>query len=187
MAKEAVGFIETVGLVAAMEAADAAVKSANVNLVGYELTKGNGMVTVKIEGDVGAVKAAVAAANSSASNVGDVYAVHVIPRLAAGLDVMLRSTETVGWIEEEQLSAVPVKSEPTLNEMGTEEPNSKESDTSREERTKEVDISGEVPVAFPDSDAEIQSAENDDKLQVVPDEKIPANAKGGGRKAKRRG
>ena len=78
MAKEAVGFIETVGLVAATEAADAAVKSANVNLIGYELTKGNGMITVKIEGDVGAVKAAVAAANSSASNVGDVYAVHVI-------------------------------------------------------------------------------------------------------------
>ena len=77
MAKEAVGFIETVGLVAATEAADAAVKSANVNLIGYELTKGNGMITVKIEGDVGAVKAAVAAANSSASNVGDVYAVHV--------------------------------------------------------------------------------------------------------------
>lgn len=187
MAKEAVGFIETVGLVAATEAADAAVKSANVNLIGYELTKGNGMITVKIEGDVGAVKAAVAAANSSASNVGDVYAVHVIPRMAAGLDVMLRSTETVGWIEEEQLSAVPVKSEPTLDEKGTEEPNSKESDTSREERTKEVGISGEVPVAFPDSDAEIQSAENDDEVQAVPDAKIPANAKGGRRKVKHRG
>ena len=107
--------------------------------------------------------------------------------MAAGLDVMLRSIEIVGWIEEEQLSAVPVKSEPTLDETGTEEPNSKESDTSREERTKEVDISGEVPVAFPDSDAEIQSAENDDEVQAVPDAKIPANAKGGRRKVKHRG
>ncbi|MGK2888239.1 MAG: BMC domain-containing protein [Candidatus Malihini olakiniferum] len=53
MAKQSLGLIETVWLAAAVEAADAAVKSANVNLVGYELTKGGGMVTVKLEGEVG--------------------------------------------------------------------------------------------------------------------------------------
>lgn len=187
MAKEAVGFIETVGLVAAVEAADAAVKSANVDLIGYELTKGNGMVTVKIRGDVGAVKSAVCAANSSASNVGGVYAAHVIPRLAAGLDVMLRSVERAGWTEEESLSAAPVKSEPTFDSMDAEGTSDKESDTSREAQTGEAGISGESPVVFSDSGAEIQSAENVDEVRAVPDEKIPANARDGGRKAKRRG
>ncbi|PWC19028.1 BMC domain-containing protein [Brenneria corticis] len=67
MAKQSLGLIETVGLVAAIEAADAAVKSANVNLVGYELAKGGGMVTVKLEGEVGAVNAAISAASHAAS------------------------------------------------------------------------------------------------------------------------
>lgn len=70
MAKQSLGLIETVGLAAAVEAADAAVKSANVNLVGYELTKGGGMVTVKLEGEVGAVNAAIAAASVAAAKVG---------------------------------------------------------------------------------------------------------------------
>lgn len=80
MVREALGLIETVGLVPAIEAADAAVKSANVRLVGYERTRGAGMITVKILGDVGAVKAAVEAGCAAASKVGKVVAVHVIPR-----------------------------------------------------------------------------------------------------------
>ncbi|EQA7149593.1 BMC domain-containing protein, partial [Escherichia coli] len=62
MSGKSLGLIETVGMSAAVEAADAAMKSANVSLVGYELTKGGGMVTVKLEGEVGAINAAVAAA-----------------------------------------------------------------------------------------------------------------------------
>ena len=58
MSGKSLGLIETVGMSAAVEAADAAMKSANVSLVGYELTKGGGMVTVKLEGEVGAINAA---------------------------------------------------------------------------------------------------------------------------------
>ena len=73
MQQEALGMVETKGLTAAIEAADAMVKSANVLLVGYEKI-GSGLVTVIVRGDVGAVKAA------TARNVGEVKAVHVIPR-----------------------------------------------------------------------------------------------------------
>ncbi|ECC3319322.1 propanediol utilization microcompartment protein PduA [Salmonella enterica subsp. enterica] len=80
MQQEALGMVETKGLTAAIEAADAMVKSANVMLVGYEKI-GSGLVTVIVRGDVGAVKAATdAGATAAARNVGEVKAVHVIPR-----------------------------------------------------------------------------------------------------------
>ena len=75
----ALGMIETKGLVAAVEAADAMVKAANVSLSGYEKI-GSGLVTVIVRGAVGAVKAAVDAGTSAAENVGEVYASYVIPR-----------------------------------------------------------------------------------------------------------
>jgi microcompartment protein CcmL/EutN len=96
MAGNALGFIETIGLTAAIEAADSAVKSANVRLLGYELAKGDGMTAVKIEGDVGAVKAAVKAAEMAAAKVGRVVSVHVIPRPASGTERITLSRETVG-------------------------------------------------------------------------------------------
>lgn len=77
--RDALGMIETRGLVAAVEAADAMVKSANVSLIGYE-TIGSGMVTVMIRGDVGAVKAAIDAGTSAATRVGEVISSHVIAR-----------------------------------------------------------------------------------------------------------
>lgn len=80
MTENALGLIETVGLPTAIEAADAAMKAANVRLVGYEKTRGGGLVIVKIRGDVGAVRAAVEAAVISASKVGKVHSYHVIPR-----------------------------------------------------------------------------------------------------------
>ena len=79
MQKEALGMIETKGLVGAIEAADAMVKSANVTLIGYEKI-GSGLVTVMVRGDVGAVKAAVEAGSSAAQRVGEVISTHVIPR-----------------------------------------------------------------------------------------------------------
>lgn len=79
MAQEALGMIETRGLVAAIEASDAMVKSADVTLVGTEKI-GSGLVTVMVRGDVGAVKSAVEAASASAGRLGEVIAVHVIPR-----------------------------------------------------------------------------------------------------------
>ena len=79
MKYDAIGMIETKGLVASIEAADAMVKAANVTLIGKELV-GGGLVTVLIRGDVGAVKAAVDAGAAAAERVGEVKSVHVIPR-----------------------------------------------------------------------------------------------------------
>ena len=79
MNSEALGMIETKGLVGAIEAADAMVKAANVILVGYEKI-GSGLVTVMVRGDVGAVKASVDAGTAAASAIGQVVSTHVIPR-----------------------------------------------------------------------------------------------------------
>jgi len=79
MVSDALGMVETKGLVSAIEAADAMVKAANVNLVGYEKI-GSGFVTVMVRGDVGAVKAAVEAGAVAARAVGEVVSLHVIPR-----------------------------------------------------------------------------------------------------------
>ncbi|SFC18721.1 BMC domain-containing protein [Clostridium uliginosum] len=76
---DALGMVETKGLIGAIEAADAMVKSANVTLVGYEKI-GSGLVTVMVRGDVGAVKAATDAGAAAAQKVGEVVSVHVIPR-----------------------------------------------------------------------------------------------------------
>ena len=77
--QEALGMIETRGLVAAIEAADAMVKAANVTLIGSEKI-GSGLVSVMVRGDVGAVKAAVEAGGAAAARLGEVIATHVIPR-----------------------------------------------------------------------------------------------------------
>ena len=75
----ALGMIETKGLVGAIEASDAMVKAANVSLIGKEQI-GSGLVTVMVRGDVGAVKAATDAGAAAAERVGDLVSVHVIPR-----------------------------------------------------------------------------------------------------------
>lgn len=76
---EALGMVETRGLVASIEAADAMVKAANVTLIGTEKI-GSGLVSVMVRGDVGAVKAAVEAGGQAASRLGEIVATHVIPR-----------------------------------------------------------------------------------------------------------
>ncbi|RCW45672.1 MULTISPECIES: BMC domain-containing protein [unclassified Halanaerobium] len=79
MAREALGLVETIGFVGAIEAADAMVKAANVKLIGYEKI-GSGYITVMVRGDVGATKAATDAGAAAAGKVGEVVSVHVIPR-----------------------------------------------------------------------------------------------------------
>ena len=79
MVQQALGMVETRGLTAAIEAADAMTKSAEVTLVGTEKI-GSGLVTVMVRGDVGAVKAAVEAGEAAASKLGELVATHVIPR-----------------------------------------------------------------------------------------------------------
>ena len=77
--QEALGMVETRGLVAAIEAADSMLKAANVELIGTEKI-GSGLVSVMVKGDVGAVKAAVEAGSANASKLGELVATHVIPR-----------------------------------------------------------------------------------------------------------
>ena len=88
MSSDALGLIETRGLIGSIEAADAMVKAANVVLVGTERV-GGGLVTVMVRGDVGAVKAATDAGAESAAKVGEVISVHVIPRPHAEVEAIL--------------------------------------------------------------------------------------------------
>ncbi|MDY0258953.1 MAG: ethanolamine utilization protein EutM [Desulfovibrio sp. MES5] len=88
MMTDALGMIETRGLVGAVEAADAMVKAANVTLIGREQV-GSGLVTVMVRGDVGAVKAATDAGAAAASRVGDLVSVHVIPRPHEEVEMIL--------------------------------------------------------------------------------------------------
>ena len=88
MSKEALGMIETRGLTAAIEAADSMVKAAEVTLIGTEKI-GSGLVSVMVRGDVGAVNAAVEAGSNTASRLGELVAVHVIPRPHADVEKIL--------------------------------------------------------------------------------------------------
>ena len=88
--QDALGMVETRGLVASIEAADAMVKAADVQLVGTEKI-GSGLVTVMVRGDVGAVKAACEVGASAASNLGELVAVHVIPRPHMDVEKILPS------------------------------------------------------------------------------------------------
>ena len=88
MSQEALGLVETKGLIGAIEAADAMVKAANVVLIGKEYI-GAGYVTVMVRGDVGAVKAATDAGAAAARRVGELVSVHVIPRPHAEVERIL--------------------------------------------------------------------------------------------------
>ncbi len=118
-AEAALGLIETRGLIAAIEAADAMVKAANVRLLGKEVTKG-ALVTISVSGETGAVKAAVSAGAAAAEKVGELVATHVIPRPHSELDKILGEA-TVGGspsgaagrsaagLSPEKLAAMPVR------------------------------------------------------------------------------
>jgi microcompartment protein CcmL/EutN len=88
MTHDALGMIETRGLIGAIEASDAMVKAANVTLIGKEYI-GGGLVTVLARGDVGAIKAATDAGAAAARRVGELVSVHVIPRPHADVDRVL--------------------------------------------------------------------------------------------------
>ena len=92
MAQEALGMVETRGLTAAIEAADAMVKAAEVTMIGTEKI-GSGLVTVMVRGDVGAVKAATDAGAAAADRVGELLSVHVIPRPHMEVESILPQTK----------------------------------------------------------------------------------------------
>ena len=92
MAQEALGMIETRGLVAAIEAADAMLKAANVELIGTEKI-GSGLVSVMVRGDVGAVQAATDAGSAAGAKLGELISVHVIPRPHSDVEKILPSLD----------------------------------------------------------------------------------------------
>lgn len=98
MGNKALGLIETLGCIGAIEAADVCLKAANVRLIGYETVKG-GLVTVEIIGDVGAVKASIEAASSAVERVGRLVSAHVIPRPAEDI------SRLIGGISEKMAAA----------------------------------------------------------------------------------
>ena len=125
---QALGTIEVVGLVAGVEAADVACKTADVTLIGYELAKGGGYVTVKVEGQVGAVNAAIDAAEAAAEKLSRVVSKLVIPRPHPELEMLVFSATTVGHTppapraEPEPTQEPGVESEPTVKLEVAQEP-----------------------------------------------------------------
>ena len=117
---EAIGLIEAIGLATAIEAADAAVKSANVRLIGYEACKGDGMSTIKVAGDVGAVKAAVEAATAACVKGRGVWGTKVIARPSEGIDKLIYNNQTVGYIPPEEPKAEEPKAETVIIEENEE-------------------------------------------------------------------
>lgn len=92
MSQDALGLIEVIGLTTAIEAADTCIKASNVQLIGYEKVT-SGLVTVKVQGDVGAVKAAIEAAKVCAGKVGVIVSTIIIPRPALGVQPIIFSTQ----------------------------------------------------------------------------------------------
>lgn len=108
MEREALGLIECRGLVAMIEAADAAVKSANVTLVGWEKIDA-GLVTAIVRGEVGAVKAAVDAGAAAGRRVGEVLSTHVIPRPHSNIDDAIPVLHTGETTRKKISGSVPAK------------------------------------------------------------------------------
>lgn len=165
---KSLGLIETQGLAAGVEAADAAVKSANVELIGYELTKGGGWTTVKIQGDVGAVKAAVDAARMAAAKVNRVVSTRVIPRPAAGLDTLVHNPDTVGDTPKETDMPKPptppdrpekVKEDEKLTEAPAESPEPVEMD-SKEAPAEDLIAAGQEQTNAPVEESDTSEPES---------------------------
>lgn len=136
--RQAAGFIEMRGMAAAITAADIALKAANIELVGVELTRGMGYAVVKIQGDVGAVKAAVEAATSARETAEYFVAKDVIPRPSLDLDALIYSQETKGLAKQES----PVVDDEKEDVEKIE--NQEETQENADEKTDQVDEKEEV-------------------------------------------
>ncbi len=150
---EALGTIETVGLAAAFEAADVACKTANVELIGYELAKGGGFVTIKVVGKVAAVNSAIAAAKAAAEKVNRVVATLVIPRPASQIEPLIRNAATRGYRPEP--AAVETAAEPATDvEQTTEVPAGDQSAPARRTTRKKAAPKTAEAAPLPDAGAE---------------------------------
>lgn len=184
----ALGFIETVGLAAAIEAADAACKTANVKLVGRENSKGNGMITIKIKGDVSAVKSALLSAHAAASKVNKVVSVSIIPRPGAGLEpVMVYNKETELDESPTCVEEAPKDTELTEGSIEAEEKKNQETKP-QEEAEKKQETKPQEETEKEQNVAEPSEADKEDKKAAKKD--VPAaetkDTKPAGKGTKRR-
>ncbi|MGA2624662.1 MAG: BMC domain-containing protein [Bacteroidota bacterium] len=149
MLEYALGLIETRGLVAAIEAADAMVKAADVQLIGKERAEA-GLITVKVRGDVAAVRAAVDAGAAAAQRVGELVSAHVIPRPDDGTEILIYPPQkkAQGRLQKETPPAVKGKSgRPAKEKVAVAEPPA--SQTREEEELPERSGSTEPPPEMP--------------------------------------
>ena len=165
MSRTAIGMVETVGLLAAYEAADVAVKSANVKLIGYEISRG-GMVVIKFSGDIGAVKSAVDAASAAASRLGKVFSSHVIPRPHQDIDKkMIFTDDTVGYKKDKNLEEnVEKTSEESKEIVETKESKEETEEADIEDQLKDVDLDEqeeEIEADTQESDEELEKDDGD--------------------------
>ncbi len=168
MSQLAIGMIETMGLAAGIEAADICLKSANINLVGYEFARGSGMTVVKIEGNVGAVKAAISAATAALGKLGKVHAQMVIPRPSDSIEMLIRNENTVGYeTEKEEISQDNIKDEiPSdenndLNQEGSDEKEEPEDSDNHDSNGENFEEDEENTEVIDEDEAEDEESEED--------------------------
>ncbi|MBP3039885.1 BMC domain-containing protein [Bacillaceae bacterium Marseille-Q3522] len=146
MSQDALGLIEVIGLTAALEAADASLKAANVQLLGYEKVTA-GLVTVKIQGDVAAVKAALEAAKTSAGKIGTIVSVLVIPRPASGIRPLIKTISEKK--DKPDRTTAEEQSEPDSRKPLQEQENGEERDLQKideNEDTKKNEITNDITI-----------------------------------------
>ena len=181
--KQSLGLIETEGLAAGIEAADAAVKSASVELIGYELTKGGGWITIKIQGGVGAVKAAVDAAKMAAARVNRVVSTRVIPRPSAGLDMLVRNPDTIGsWPPEgpdmpepPTPPEHPAAAKEELTDTPVPAPADTETSLPADEKTTEASVPANEKTAETQTEASVSA--NEKTIETQREASVPADEK----------
>ena len=181
--KQSLGLIETEGLAAGIEAADAAVKSASVELIGYELTKGGGWITIKIQGGVGAVKAAVDAAKMAAARVNRVVSTRVIPRPSAGLDMLVRNPDTIGsgppegpdMPEPPTPPEHPAAAKEELTDTPVPAPADTETSLPADEKTTEASVPANEKTAETQTEASVSA--NEKTIETQTEASVPADEK----------
>jgi microcompartment protein CcmL/EutN len=166
MSQKALGMIETIGILAAYEAADVALKSANVKLVGYEISRG-GLIVIKFTGDVSAVRSAVDAGKAAASRLSKVWASHVIARPAEQIEKMINSEDTINnksnEVEETEEAEETEDLTETEAEVDEVDELTEESDdlNSKTEEAEEAEEAEDLTEAEADEDNEL-TEESDD-------------------------
>lgn len=182
--KLALGFIETIGLVAAVAAADAALKAANITLIGRENSQG-GMMTVKIAGDVSAVKAALSAAKAASEGVNRVWSIDVIPRPGRGIgETLAYNKATLGseeWLDSLLPSKKAEKSEPIVSdERETEDEADRTISTKHDEELKAEATEVEEDFIKPEQERRKRpSKTSSKKTQKKGSRNVNVNNKGG--------